>query len=344
MIDDLYLTELFDRYMEEELTPSEKEGFELLLASNPVIAEKLRLFTDINKALMQEDIMQLRRQIKGIQAKNSDLLDAGPMEVARIPELVELHKGINLDIIDSLDELSEIPTAGSNQGADEGFGMNEEELSQAHLHKDVNKAIMQEDVMALRTKLSQISKLIFAARRSTPTLRKYIIYASSAAAVVIMLITGTVILKQSSNSGTDQAYAGLFQPYEAVSVTRGPAENVDIIRNTAIELYNEGDFLQAGNLLDAIICNGETSKLIRVYAGACALHNGDSDKGINYLANWDRTEPTYIDAQWFLAGCYLDKKEWGKALSILEDLVKNEYFKNYTYPAEKLIKKLHKQH
>lgn len=344
MIDDLYLTELFDRYSEEELTPTEKEGFESLLVSNPVIAEKFRLFTDINKALMQEDIMQLRQQIKGIQTENTDILEAGPMQIAWMPEIAGIEEGINRDFNDSLAELNDVHAADSNQKSDAGLEMLEEEAVQTPFQMGVNKAILQEDVMALRTKLNQISKRYFAATRSTPTLRKYFIYASSAAAVVIMLITGADALKQNSRSGTDQAIAGMFQTYEAVSVTRGPAENDDKIRNTAIELFNEGDFIQAGNLLDAIVENGEPSQLMRVYAGACALQNGEPDKGILYLANWDQTEPTYIDAQWFLAGCYLYKDEWEKALGILEDLVKNESFQKYTYPAEKLIKKLHRQH
>lgn len=344
MIDDLYLTELFDRYLEEELTPTEKVEFESLLASNPFIAKKFRLFTDINKALMQEDIMQLRQQIKGIQIENTDILEAGPMQIAWMPEIAGIQEGCNRDFNDSLAELNEVHAADSNQRSDAGIEMLEEETLQTHFQKGIDKAILQEDIMALRTKLNQISKRYFAATRSTPTLRKYFIYASSAAAAVIMLITGTIALKLSSNSGTDQAYAGMFQTYEAVSVTRGPAENDDKIRNAAIELYNEGDFVQAGNLLDAIIENGEASQLIRVYAGACALQNGDPDKGILYLANWDKTEPTYIDAQWFLAGCYLYKEKWEKALGILEDLVKIESFQKYTYPAEKLIRKLHRQH
>jgi len=157
------------------------------------------------------------------------------------------------------------------------------------------------------------------------------------------MIGGTMLFRQSSFNSTDSGFTGLFQSYEAVSVTRGTADNEDKIRNTAIELYNEGDFVQAGNLLDAIIETGEASQLIRVYAGACALQNGDPDKGIRYLSDWDPTEPTYIDAQWFLAGCYLDKNERGSALAILEDLVKNESFKKYSYPAEKLIRKLHRQ-
>lgn len=343
MIDDLYLTELFDQYMEDELTPAEKEGFESLLASNPVIAEKFRLFTDINKALMQEDIMDLRQQLKNIQAQNTDILEAGPMQIAPM-KMTNLHEEKERNFKDVLEQCHEVLASGLDQRPDAELELIEDVKTESSFEKGVNKAILQDDIMALRVRLHQISKLYLAPQRSTPSLRKYLIYASSAAAVVIMLIAGTLTLNQRSSSGTDQAYAGLFQTYEAVSVPRGPVETSEKIRNTAIELFNDGDFVQAGNLLDAIISNGETSRLIHVYAGACALQNGDPDKGIHYLADWNPTEPTYIDAQWFLAGCYLSKNEPEKALSILEELIKNESFKKYSYPAEKLVKKLLRQH
>jgi tetratricopeptide (TPR) repeat protein len=370
MIDDYSLTELFDRYLEEELKPSEKVAFDSLLATNPVVAEKFHLFQEIDKALLQEDIMHLRKQIKSIQANNYDLLEAGPMQIAGMPESMEVKTGTDRDINDLRDKLNRIHEAILNNESDTGMDSTLDEHFQTvpdaideiteygiyqemrndlagtdgvptQLDRDIGKAIMQEDVISLRNKLDLINKRVITTKTAKPVIRKYLVYASSAAAV---LIAGTLILNLNNKAGDSKAYAGLFQPYEAVSVTRGPAGNEDKIRNTAIELYNQGDFLQAGNLLDAIIENGETSKLLRVYAGACALQNGDPDKGIKYLANWDETEPTFIDAQWYLAGCYLNKNEWEKALGILEKLVNNDYFKNYPYPAEKLIRKLHRQH
>jgi tetratricopeptide (TPR) repeat protein len=293
--------------------------------------------------------MQLRKQIKGIQSNNFDLLEAGPMQIARIPESIEINSAVDQDISDLRDKLNCIHDSAIDEINEYGIYLEmrdshtDADEAQTQLDRDIDRAIMDEDIMAFRNKLNDISKQIVTIK-AKPALRKYITYVTSAAAVVILLIAGTLILNLNSKSVDNQAYAGLFQPYEAVSVTRGPAEDEDKIRNTAIDLYNQGDFLQAGNLLDAIIEKGETSKLIRVYAGACALQNGDPDKGIEYLANWDATEPTFIDAQWFLAGCYLNKNEWEKALGILEKLVSDEYFKNYPYPAEKLVRKLHRQH
>jgi predicted Zn-dependent protease len=343
MIGDLYLTELFDRYLEGDLTPEDHEGVKSLIESNPVIAEKFRLSTDINRALMQDDIMQLRKHLKDIRDRNPEILEAAPMQVSRVTETPDSTNIINLDFHDSLNELNRAYSTVSHPLSQTDSEWTEDADSHSSLQFAIDKAIMQEDVMALRTRLTQFSKRFFSTKRSTPQLRKYLIYATSAAAALIMMIGGTMLFRQSSFNSTDSGFTGLFQSYEAVSVTRGTADNEDKIRNTAIELYNEGDFVQAGNLLDAIIETGEASQLIRVYAGACALQNGDPDKGIRYLSDWDPTEPTYIDAQWFLAGCYLDKNQRGSALAILEDLVKNESFKKYSYPAEKLIRKLHRQ-
>jgi len=349
------LTELFDRYFEGDLTQSERQEFDNLLATDPVLAAKFKLFQNIDRAIKEEDIMRLRQQIRDIQVKNLDILEAGPMQIARFTNSQEQAAELDQDIANlrtKLDHIHDRVGTTDNQEESSEYGvylevresLADEKESGTQLDLEIETAILEEDIMILRSKLDEISKQVIPTKTVQPRFRRYIAYVSASAAVLVLLVAGALILNFSKNSFDSSSYVGLFKPYEGVSVTRGPAEEEDKIRTTAIELYNQGEFLQAGNLLDVIIKNGETSKLIRVYAGACALQNGKPDKGINYLSGWDETEPTYFDAQWYLAGCYLLKDEWEKALAILERLVNDDNFKNYPYPAGKLIKKLQKNY
>jgi len=365
MIGDISLSELFDRYLEDDLNILDKQEFEQRLAQDPAFARRFKLHKEVDAAVMENEIMQFRRQLETIGAENQDLLSTSPMEVVTFPE-PEVNRAImDQDVIALRNQLNrihsgimeELEAAGTPGYAGiDGAIINQDALTLQNELKsfierresgadqpaddklilEIDKAIMQEEVMELRDKLVSIGEKVTGVKTMVPQKTSVLTIVTRAAAILIFLVAGGIFLLQMNGSST----SGMFDNYSSRSVTRGTVDNSDKIFNVALGLYDKGDYKGAGNLFDGLLENEDAPVIMKVYAGHCALENGDPDKGINILSTIPQDEPVYIDAQWFLAGCYLRKEQTAEAKQILENLSTTEKIENYPYPIEKLLKKL----
>jgi hypothetical protein len=371
MIVEISLSELFDRYLEDDLNIFDRQEFELRLAQDPAFAQRFKLHKEVDQAVMESEIMQFRKQLEIIEANNPDLLEASPMEVASFfePEVdraileedvISLRNQLNrihASIIDNIDA-SEIPgytnleEAIVNQDAvvlqaelkefnNSRLAMTlPEELESNKLSREIDRALLEEDVMELREKLEVIGNKVTEKTIEVNSRRRVLTTITSVAAVLTFVLAGTFVLMQNSNIAGNQRFTGMFENYTSISESRGPVDAVDKITNSAVQLYNDKQYLLGGSLFDGILEQNDTDEVLKVYAGHCALENDDPDKGIRYLSSITPEAPTYIDAQWYLAGCYLRKDQPSVALDIIDKLSKNENIDRYSYPIEKLLKKL----
>jgi tetratricopeptide (TPR) repeat protein len=368
MIGDISLTELFDRYLEDDLNVLDRQEFEQRLAQDPAFARRFKLHKEVDAAVMESDIMQFRRQLETIGAENEDLLRTSPMEVVMFPE-PEVNLAImEQDVIALRNQLNKIHTGIMEEleaervpgyaGIDDAI-INQDALalqnelksfierresgdpqlqSNDNLDIEIDKAIMQEEVMELRNKLVSISEKVTGVKVIAPQKTNVLTMVTRAAAVLVFLVAGGIFLLQMNNSST----SGMFDNYVSRSASRGPAVADEKIVNVALGLYEKGEYQGAGSLFDGLIENPEAPAILKVYAGHCALENGDADKGIRLLSTIADDEPFFIDAQWYLAGCLIRKDQTAEATQILEKLSQTEKIENYPYPIEKLLKKLQK--
>ncbi|HBB92736.1 MAG: hypothetical protein A2X22_04505 [Bacteroidetes bacterium GWF2_49_14] len=374
MIVDISLSELFDRYLEDDLNILDRQEIELRLAQDPAFANRFKLHKEIDQAVMESEIMQFRKQLEMIQTDNPDLVKDSPMEVARFfePEIdraileedvMSLRNQlsrIHASIIDDVDA-SEIPgyaiieEAIINQDAvvlqaelkeftnSRLSGALPEELEGIKLSREIDQALLEEDVMELREKLTAIGDQVTGKTLVVSSRRKIITTITSIAAVLTFLISGTIVLMQNPTISGNQRLSGMFENYGSISESRGPVDAVNKITNTAVHLYNNKQYPLAGPLFDVYLeQNDSDDEVVKVYAGHCALETNDPDKGIRYLSSITSEAPAYIDAQWYLAGCYLRKDQPAVAIDIIEKLSKNDKIDRYPYPIEKLLKKLRK--
>ncbi len=373
MIGDISLSELFDRYLEDDLNILDRQEFELRLAQDPAFANRFKLHKEVDQAVMESEIMQFRKQLEMIQTDNPDLVKDCPMEVARFfePEVdraileedvMSLRNQLNrihASIIDDVDA-SEIPGYANIEEAiisqdavvlqaelkeftnSRLSGTLPEELEGVKLSREIDQALLQEDVMELREKLSTIGNQVAGKVLVVNSRRKVITIITSIAAVLTFLISGTIVLMQNSSIAGTQRLSGMFENYGSISESRGPVDEGNKIINTAVHLYNNKQYPLAGPLFDVCLEQDDTDEVVKVYAGHCALETNDPDKGIRYLSSITSEAPAYIDAQWYLAGCYLRKDQPAIALDIIEKLSKNEKINKYHYPIENLLKKLRK--
>jgi tetratricopeptide (TPR) repeat protein len=350
---DYNLSELFDRYLENDINILERQAFELHLKSDNAFAERFRLHKEVDNALIEDDILNFRQQLERIGTKNSEWVQAAPMIIAEesIPEIDQAI--LEQDIMALRDQLSKIhhtlveevdpieidgyfgiEEAILNQDSialNRELGVFEELLHNESVDQDhdlsrliigVDKAILQEDVMELRSKLEVLGERTVAAKKTIPLRRKVITYASSAvAAIFLLLIAGTFFLTNNSDAITsDRTISKYFQAYDGLGNKRGQSEESNKVIELGIEKYNQGQYASVLELFDAYISEDPDNETILLFAGSSALLTNDPDKALRYFANWDESSPVIEQVEWFTAGCYLKKSEIEKAIVILKKI------------------------
>jgi hypothetical protein len=350
---DLNLSELFDRYLENDLNIIERQEFELRIKVDLAFAERFRLHKEVDKALFEDDILCFRQQLEKIGCKNSELLQAPPMVIAE--ELVpEIDNAIlQQDVMALRDQLNRIHTSFVEEvdpieimgysGIEEAI-LNQDSLALNRelsvleelvlndsvvqeneltlLSKDVDRAILQDDIMSLRSALNNMGDKAVVIKKTIPMRRRVITYASSAvAAVFILLIAGAIFLSQTSGSlSSERTFAKYYQSYDGIGNKRGLAEDGNRMIERGMEKYYKGDYGNALEWFDAYIVDNERNEAILLFAGTSALFTGDPDKALGYFANWDVTSPFYEHVEWFSSGCYLKKNDIEKARAILKKI------------------------
>jgi tetratricopeptide (TPR) repeat protein len=369
---DLDLSELFDRYLENDLNFHERQEFELRIKVDLAFAERFRLHREVDKALIEVDIMNFRLQLEKLGNRNSALIEATPMVISEEIAPDNDHTILELDVKALRDQLSiihasmiedvdaaEIPgyagieKAIQNQDSVELSNELKEydelvlnELSiqnpeQADLNQNVDKAILQEDVMKLRTALSKIGESAISSKRTLPARTKVLRIASSAvAAVFLLMIAGAIFLNQSATSITsDKNFSKFFHSYDGIGNQRGPSEGSNKIIEYGIQKYNLGEFSTALELFEMSIREGNHDETLLMLAGSCALETGDYDKSLRYLDNWDINSPNIDQVDWYRIGCYIKKKDFTSARVILNKILEDTKHPYYS-EAKTLLKKI----
>ncbi len=354
---DFNLSELFDRYLENDLNILEIQEFELRLKNDKSFADSFRLHKEVDNALIEDDIINFRLQLERIGIKNSELVHSAPMVLTE-EFTPEIDKAIlEQDIIALRDQLNRIHNSFNEEviSADELLEFAQTDLSNlsdtykhdsnlSGLIQDIDKAIMQEEVMSLRSKLEKIGEASFSGRKIVTLRRRMITYASSAIAAVFLLVVGGAIFlnQQSSLSLTsERTFARYFQSYDGISNRRGPSEDGKSVIELGIQKYNKGEFADALAVFEACMSDNNSNQTVLLYAGSSALFIGDPDKALRYFDKWDSNAPYYDEVQWYTAGAYLKKNDVTKAKTILAEIASDpghDYYKKANYVLKSVTK------
>lgn len=371
---DSNLSELFDRYLENDLNILERQEFEMQIKRDLAFAERFRLHKEVDKALVEDDILSFRLQLEKIETNNSDLVQATPMVIAEelspeidhaileqdIMALRDQLNRIHSSVIEEVDPIEIMGYSGIEQAIlnQDSLALNRElsvfeelvlndggvqDIELSVLSENIDKAILQEDIMSLRTTISEIGEKTVASKKIIPIRRKVITYASSAiAAVFLLLIAGAIFLNQNSGSLiSERTFSKFFHSYDGIGNKRGPSEEGNRIIELGIQKYNKGEYTNALELFEACISDNNRNETILLYAGSSALITGDPDKALRYFANWDDSSPIYEQVEWYTAGCYLKKNDIEKARAILKKISEDPEHSYYN-EATTVLKRIRK--
>ncbi len=188
------------------------------------------------------------------------------------------------------------------------------------LRIDVNKALMEKDVMKLRSDL----KIIYAEfERSQSGKVQHLISRNwhlAAASIAVLIMVGSFLLSNLNRLSTDRIYEKYYTTEDAVITSRsGNFENSQL--NIAVDKFQNNEFIEAIELLSPF----KENHLAQYYLGLSFMETKQfSNANKSFKKILEQKDNIFIEqAKWYKALCLLklnDKEAASKLFSsILED-------------------------
>lgn len=292
-----FTVEEIDDYINGELTGSELIDFESDLAENRSLKEELQLHQDVERAVQEVDLMDLRNQLSSIiQSETSWNVSEQSIE----------------DFIDGILEGEEY-----NEFVSE-LKDNTDLMAEVNLRRQINDAIGEKDVFELRDKLksvkevSEVKKVKMLVPEAKPELYRYI---RSSVAVIILLLGIGGVLSNSFRSGNN-IYEGFYNS-PSWSAERSVSDELTDWQNANYAYMNQ-DWQLVVNYMDEINAPVNSSKYaVAMFYKAASLQNLNkfNEAVSEYSKVIRQGDNMFIEeAEWYKSLCYikLGQKEEAK--------------------------------
>ncbi len=328
MLSDLFSAELIDSYLNNELAADKRQQFDKKLQEDPEFSEFFSLYQDVDKAIAQQDVIELRQELQRIHKVATEewlaetpmlLTDPYEMEIERAigeQDVILLRSLLN-DIHDlHLEELNSIehqpvpePVLKENVST---ISISAESESQEVdlLESDIYNAIMEEDVMNLRNRLQKIAEEARQVTKGKTLYHRFSRLTAVASIVLIMVLGGTLWMAMESQPMKPERVVEKY--YDAPiyrASTRGGADKGANSLENAFELYREGDYIGAFGKFETIeeFAENKNDMPMLAHEGICLFKLKRYDEAADYFNRViEEGENSYIeDARWFAAGCLL---------------------------------------
>jgi len=307
-----------DKYLNQDLKPEDMQLFEEELAFNGSLVRDVNLHKEVDSALMETDIINLRASLDQIQGTEQS--DSG-----RVEKIEQYLQG----------ELEE-----------EELSVFEAELSANHalasevaMYNEVDLALEEKDVMELRSGLQSISKDIIKERKRAlrMPLSRVAITVVAASLTIILSIGGILTRKNISDTVLYKTY---YQPYGTTGIVRSGNTMTDNTLTEALQKYNAGEYEPALQLFHHVLAYDANNPVAHFYSGVSYQETARFDKAIQEydLVIRDRDNLFIEQAEWYIGLCYLQTQEKKKAYQYFERISKSNSY--YNKKAEAIIRKL----
>ena len=287
-IEPQFTVEELDDYINGELTGKELIDFENDLAENKSLKEDLDLHLDVEAAVQEFDLMELRNQISNIiQAETSWNVSEQSIE----------------EFIDGILEGEEY-----NEFVAE-LNDNTDLIAEVNLRKQINDAIGEKDIFELRGKLksakevSEVKKVKMLVPEAKSDLYRYI--RNSVAVIILLLGIGGVI--GNSFTSSDNIYSSFYNS-PAWSPERSVSEDVTIWQDANYS-YMNADWQSVINYMDKVTAPVNSPQYaVARYRKAVSLQNLNKfeDAVSEYSKVIQQGDNLFVEeAEWYRSLCYI---------------------------------------
>jgi len=309
-----------DDYVDETMDADRKNNFEEKLATDKGLAKDVQLFKDVDMALGENDILNLRASLKEIQ--NSALKFTAGIE--------EIDGYIYNELTES--ELTRFEVE---------LSQNKDLHSEIDLIKNIDIALQETDIMQLRNNLKNIEIENSNEKRTERSIginiipRKLAISIAAASLILFMGITG--LLRYTSEA---DIYQNFYTKYETTGITRSSTTNSDQTFALALQKYNNQDYNSALNLLQEVISKDQDNMASHFYSAVSLQELGKYKNAIKeYEIVVVNKDNLFIEqAQWYIGLCFIQTKEDKKAIRQFKKIVNDKGF--YEDKAQAILRKM----
>lgn len=263
------------------------------------LMDDIGLYREINEAIGEKDILQLRSELKMIIESES----------SHSRSISEIDEYINNELEESL-----------MCSFEEELLLNEGLAAEVKLHREIGDAVSEKDIMALRESLKNIKdsevRTDSGQKRgiSPPKLRRAIWYAA-AASVILML--GINIAKHNRSYSNPEIYNEFYKPLEGnLGGTRSASLPEERLLNEALVKMNNKEYDDALKLFSAILAKDGGSIVGNFYSGTIHQQKGQFDDAIHSFTNViSQGDNLFVEqSEWYIGLCYLNRNEREKAI------------------------------
>ena len=290
---------------------------------NSALSNEIDLHLEINSAIEEEDIMQLRSTLKNMMQH----------EYSHSRTVEEIDSYLN-------EELDEHALALFEDELIYNSGLS----ADVNFHRDVDKAISETDVMVLRGNLRNIAREQHDQTNeklgiTTPKTKNLFWYA--AASVIVLMVVFTSLMRSRSYT-SQQLYANYYQPYKSgESVSRSASSSYNGL-NTALREINQGNYQDALESMSVIPAKERDGYSINFYSGVAYQELGEYNRAIGSFTEVVHHGDNLLveQSEWYIGLCYLRIDERQKALEQFRLIASRKGF--YGEQSSELLKQLEK--
>ncbi len=321
MPDHSYSTEDIDSYVYDQMSSEQRSDFEEHLKSNDKLANDVQLFTDIDLASAEKDIMDLRASLQDI--RNSELQSLSGIE--------EIEGYIYNGLSEQEMALFQAELA-----------INKDLYAEVDLIRNIDNALQENDIMQLRNKLRNIADENLKEKQSEQSIirgfrsGKMTLTFAAASLILLMGITGLL----SRYSSDDNIYKKFYTKYETTGISRSSTTLNDQTLAIALEKFNKSDYESALNLFQEMILKDQNNAVGHFYSGVSLQELGKYKNAIEeYEVVVIEKDNLFIEqAEWYIGLCYLRTNENKKAIKLFNKIANNKGY--YQPQAEAILRKI----
>jgi tetratricopeptide (TPR) repeat protein len=287
------------------------------------LADDINLYNEINEAVGEKDIRQLR---------------------AALDKIMEFESSHNRSVDEIEDYLNQELEESLMNSFEEELLINEGLVAEVKLNQEINDAIGEKDIMALRESLKNIKDSGIDTENqhkhgiSAPKLRRVVWYAAAAS---IILLLGLNVTFQNHSYSNPELYNEYYHPVEAnLGATRSASLHEERLLNQALVEMNNKEYDSALKLFSEILQKDGRNIAGNFYTGTIRQQTGKYEDAIHSFTNViTQGDNLFVEqSEWFIGLCYLNRNEREKAIRQFRKISKSNGY--YQQQSKAILKKL----
>ena len=217
-------------------------------------------------------------------------------------------------------------------------------LAELELHRDIEQAVQESDIIGLREKLEHISQDIIKEKQKERSFRTRIprsrIAIAAVAASLVMIFSITSLVNSNKAASNDQLYSQYFEQYEAAGIFRSGDAIIDNKISLALHQYNEENYQEALTLFDEVLTLDQNNPVGNFYAGMTYQRTRQYSQAISsFEAVIKAKNNLFVEqAQWYAGLCYLQTDNKKKAYKQFQKIAESNGY--YSEKASAILRRM----